>query len=171
MQFITAALGGNLKQVTGYKGTPDIRVAFEKGEIDAFINSMIGIKTQAPHLLASDHSVILMQFGNGKHRHPEFPTVPTLEESITSPELSALLKLSELQYILIRPFLAPPGIPSDRAIALRRGFEAAVRDPGYIADARAAGIDVSLVTWQETDRIIDEMVTAPRALLDQLQIK
>jgi tripartite-type tricarboxylate transporter receptor subunit TctC len=171
MQFVAAALGNNVKQVTGYKGTPDIRVAFEKGEIDAFINSMIGIKTQAPHLLASDHSVILMQFGNGQHRHPEFPTVPTLAGSITSPGLLALLRLSELQYILIRPFLAPPGIPVDRVAALRTGFEAAVRDPGYVADAKAAGIDVNLVTWQETDRIINEMVAAPRALLDQLQIK
>jgi tripartite-type tricarboxylate transporter receptor subunit TctC len=169
MQFINHVLGGNTKVVTGYKNTSDIRAAWIRGEIDAFVNSMIGIKTQAPHILEPNASHVILQFGNGSQRHPEFKTVPTLAERINDPKLGELLKISELQYVLIRPFLAPPNIPPSRASALRAAFTKAVTDPEYVAEAKRVNIDASLIDWKETQALIKEMMSAPRELLDQLK--
>lgn len=169
MRFILHALGGAARAVTGYKNTSEIRMALERNEIDALINSMIGINTQAPQLLQAAGTKVLLQWGNGSRRHPRFAGVPTLMESIADENLKALLAVSELQYVLIRPFLAPPGIPPERAITMRRAFAYAVTDPDYVQEAAAAGIEASLINWRETEAIVQEMVKAPRLLLDQLR--
>lgn len=169
MKFVNAVLGGNTKIVTGYKNTSEIRAAWLRGEIDAFINSMIGIKTQAPHLLQDGNSHVIMQFGNGTTRHPDFSRVPTLAEQIKDAQLRELFNVSELQYVLIRPYFAPPDIPVTRANSLRSAFTNSVNDPNYVLEARRAGIDVNLIDWQETEQLIEKMMTAPRELLDQLR--
>lgn len=151
VKFVKDVLGWNIRQISGYKNQSDIRLAFERKEIDAMINSLIGIKSTRPNLLKD--SRILIQFGNGKSRHPDFPDVPTLAELITEDQMRQL-SVFETQYILLRPYVAPPDIPKDKADILRTAFSKAVQDPEYIEEARKAGIEVNLIDWREAESIL-----------------
>ena len=53
-----------------------------------------------------------------------------------------------LQLILARqqmgwPFLAPPDLPAERAQALRQAFDATMKDPEFLAEAKQRQIDVN----------------------------
>lgn len=154
IKFIRDSLQWNIKQVTGYKSMSDIRLAFERKEIDGFINSLIGIRSTRPHLLSDENVKILFQFGNGKIRHPSYPNVQTLAEMIPE-DKQKMLKIFETQYIILRPYVAPPNIPKEKASELREAFSKAVLDPEYVNEAQKLGIDVSLVDWQETQNIVE----------------
>lgn len=169
MRFISAALGSNVKVVTGYKSPNEVKMALERNEIDALVNSLVGLKTSSPGLLSSNQISVLLQFGNGMHRHLEFPVVPTLAESLHDAHLLESLKVAEMQYLLVRPFVAPPGIPLDREIELRKAFASAVNDPEYVAEAKAVGIDANLISWQDSEDAVKLLANSPREILDQFR--
>ena len=167
---IQKLLNLKFKYVTGYPNPATNRLALERNEVDAVTYSLIGIKSGKPDWLEPNSNIhAILQYGNGKIRHPEFQNVPTLFDFINKKEDIELATLFELQFILIRPFLAPPGIPADKAKILRDMFEQAVNDEEYLAEAKKAGIDVNLVTWQESNKIITAMKSSSPETLNRLR--
>ena len=155
IKFIKMSTNLKLKQVIGYKSQSEIRLALERGEVDAMVNSMIGIKTTKPEWLKPDSKIKpIIQFGNGLNRHPDFPNVITLSE-IISEEYKSLLEIFETQYILLRPYVAPPNIPKEKAASLRKTFKAAASDIGYEKEASVSNIDVNPIFWEEAERIVN----------------
>jgi tripartite-type tricarboxylate transporter receptor subunit TctC len=67
------------------------------------------------------------------------------------------------------PFVAPPGVPEDRAQALRQAFAAAHRDPEYLAEAARAGVDVNPVIAEDIARSIDQLSRAPPEVFDYVR--
>ena len=157
-----------MKAITSYK-TSAIKLAYERREIDAFVNSLIGLKTTKPEMLTDPDTKVLVQFGNGSARNKQFKDVPTLTELIKEPKLLELLRATELSYIVIRGYVAPPGIPESQAAALRIAFEKAVLDPEYIEEANKANFDVSLITHTEITSIVKQMSELPKEILMELQ--
>ena len=69
-------------------------------------------------------------------RHPDLPNVPmVLDLAKTADDRAALeLLIARLEYG--RPYFVPPGVPHDRVEALRRAFDATMKDPEFLADAK-----------------------------------
>jgi tripartite-type tricarboxylate transporter receptor subunit TctC len=157
LNLIKNSLNIMIKPITGYSSGGEIRLAVDRGEVDAAIFSLIGIKTTKPEWLKPDSRVIpILQYGNGRNRHPEFPNVPTLTELVTDQKLLAIIEAHEKQYTLLRPFIAPPNIPSNRAEELRNAFFKTIHDEEYLRDMKAANIEVNPVFWDEAERIVQE---------------
>lgn len=126
--------GLKLKVVTGYAGTAEINLAMQRGEIEGtFGVAWNSLKSNSAAWLKDRQVLIVTQFG--RERHPELPDVPAfLELAKTDTERQALdLYLSRQDYS--RPYYAPPGLPPPRLTALRRAFDATVRDPAFLAEA------------------------------------
>ena len=68
-----------------------------------------------------------------------------------------------------RPFFASPDLPPDRAAALRTAFAATMRDPAFLEDAQRIRLDVSLVTGEEVDALLNESASAPKDVLDRVK--
>jgi tripartite-type tricarboxylate transporter receptor subunit TctC len=66
-----------------------------------------------------------------------------------------------------RPFLAPPDVPEDRKQALRKAFDATMKDPEFLATAKATGLEVDPVTGTEIDKLLGELYDTPKEVLDQ----
>jgi tripartite-type tricarboxylate transporter receptor subunit TctC len=80
-------------------------------------------------------------------------------------EQKAALKLIVARQSIARPFAAPPGIPPDRARALRDAFDATMKDPDFIAEAKSQNLDVDPVTGAEVDTLIREVYgSSPEAV-------
>lgn len=160
-------MGIKMKIVAGYPNSSEARLALERKEIDAAIYSLIGIKSAKPNWLKPESEIQpILQFGNGKMRHKDYPNVPTLAEYTDQQEL---LNVYEKQFVLLRPFVAPPNINPARARELREAFSMAVRDPEFLADAKKANIDVKLIDWREAERIVNETVGASETVLDKIR--
>ena len=59
-----------------------------------------------------------------------------------------IVLLREARLILARqqmgwPFLAPPGLPPERAQALRQAFDATMKDAEFLAEAKQRQMDVN----------------------------
>ena len=64
-----------------------------------------------------------------------------------------------------RPFLAPPGVPAERVALLRKALDEVVRDPAFLADAKSAGIDVIPVGGVEIQKVVEDLVHTPEAII------
>jgi hypothetical protein len=86
-----------------------------------------------------------------------------------TPASRALIELAELPYLMARPFVAPPGVPAERAAALQAAFLAVHRDRQFLADAAQLHIEVDAIGADAVLAAIDKIADAPRDTLDQLR--
>lgn len=168
-KFIRNSLGLNFKQIAGYANPGAARLALERKEVDAVIFNLLGIKTQTQWTDPNSGIRALLQFGNGKIRHPDFKNVPTFAELITNEDDKAILDIFETQFILLRPFIAPPGVPAARVKELREAFNKAVNDVGYIEEATKARMEIQLITGEQAEHIVAVSSNASPAVLDKLR--
>jgi tripartite-type tricarboxylate transporter receptor subunit TctC len=162
-------LGLNTKLVVGYRDSAGIYLAMERGEVSGRTNELSSIKSVRPSWLGpnSDYK-LLIQYARAT-RLAEFPDVPTARELAPSERARALIEFTEAPFTMAWPYAAPPGLPADRAVALEDAFAAAHRDPQLLAEAKAAGLDVTLVRADELRRSIDKLSQAPRDMFDYVR--
>ncbi len=70
---------------------------------------------------------------------------------------------------MARPFAAPPGLPAERARALQAAFQAAHRDPGFLAEAAKLGIDISPLSADHMLAGIEQLARASPATFDYMK--
>ena len=69
-----------------------------------------------------------------------------------------------------RTYFLPPGVPADRVEAVRRAFDATMKDPAFVADAKRMEIDVDPLTGEETQALITEVhQTTPPAVVERVR--
>src|SRR5262249_31255211 len=102
-----------------------------------------------------------IQFGRIS-RHPQLADVPTGRELTGDPRMLALLEFAELPFFMALPFVAPPGLPPERAAALRTAFMAMCRDPAFLDDARNAKLDVSPIDGEAVRALLAKAAATPK---------
>ena len=110
----------------------------------------------------------LLQFARAT-RLPEFPDTPTAREIARDNNGRRLIELAEIPYMLSRPYVAPPGLPADRAAALQKAFNDIAHDPEFLAEARHLHMDVSPVGAAEAADMLNRLANAPDDLKDRLR--
>jgi len=70
---------------------------------------------------------------------------------------------------MARPYIAPPGVPEDRAAALQKAFMAVHRNPDYLSEAAKLGLYVSPVGAQDVARSLERMAQSPPELFEQVR--
>jgi tripartite-type tricarboxylate transporter receptor subunit TctC len=151
--------GFKFKVVTGYESTPKIHLAMESGEVQGTIANWSTLKAINANWIAEKKIRILAQWALTKNR--ELSKIPMfLEVAKTDAERSALrLMLARLEYG--RPFFLPPNVPAGRVEALRRAFDATMRDPGYLAEADKLKIDVEPLSGEQVAALVEQVSRTP----------
>jgi tripartite-type tricarboxylate transporter receptor subunit TctC len=157
--------GFNTKIVAGYRGTNDLALAMERGEIEGVCGwSYSSLKSSRRQWLAENKVSILMQAA--LDRDPSVPAhVPMLLEKATTADQKAALTLILAPQSVARPFAMPPGTPADRLGAIRTAFMAALKDPGFIAEAEKAALDVSPMTGEHVEVLYKRIYETPQAVI------
>ena len=131
--------GLKFKIVTGYRASNDVKLAMERGEIEGtFGNGWSSIKTAEPEWLAQKKIRIIVQHGFKKL--PDLPDVPQIFELAQNEADRQALVFALARQEAAKPYFAPPEVPPARLAVLRRAFDAAVRDPKFIALATKTGV-------------------------------
>ncbi len=159
------ALRLNVDVVRGYTGAAPLFLAMQRKEIDGQLVGLSSIKTGQRDLWEKNAFRALMQFGRVT-RHPEFPDIPTGRELATNPDISALLEFAELPFFMALPFIAPPGIPADRAGALQSAFMQMAKDKGFIEEADKLGIDMSPIDSEAILKLITRVAATPKSVIE-----
>ncbi len=153
-------VGTKFKIVTGYPGGNDINLAMERGEVGGRgSNSWASWKSTRPQWLAEKKVVVLVQVG--VKRSPELPDVPTLQDLAKNDGDRQVLTFISADTAISRPLVTSAGVPRERVEALRRAFDAAMKDPDFLAEAEKSKTDISPMTGEEAQKIAEATINAP----------
>jgi tripartite-type tricarboxylate transporter receptor subunit TctC len=165
---LKAALGLPLQLVSGYRGTGDIRLAVESGELGGACMNWSSMRAAwAESLSAGGVSVVLLATPSPL---TELPGVPLAIDLARTAEARRLIELAiHDQSALSRPFVLPPGTPADRVRVLREAFQATLGDPAFVAEAQRARLEVDPVPADELGRVVQRLFAMDPALAGQLR--
>jgi tripartite-type tricarboxylate transporter receptor subunit TctC len=153
--IINGVFGTRMKMVSGYPGGNDMLLAMERGEVAGRCGwSWSSAKASRPGWITEKKINILLQLALAKH--PELPTVPLVLDLAKTDEQKAILKLIFARQVIAYPFVAPPGIPADRAEILRAAFLDTMRDKEFLAEAEKAQLEIRPVAGADAERLIVE---------------
>jgi tripartite-type tricarboxylate transporter receptor subunit TctC len=153
--------------VAGYKSPNDIFLAVERGEVDAVSAALSTFLVNKGDWLRDNKVVLLMQFG--LTRVPELQDLPTALEQAPNPEAKEMLHFIGTKFALARPFVLPPDVPADRVKALRVAFDALMKDPAFIADAKKLSIDIKPIDGETMTKMIADLNATPQPIIDRLR--
>ena len=162
---LNAYAGAKFKLVKGYKGTNEIMLAAERGEVE--LVSAVGIPgllAAHPDWINGDAAVILYQ--NALKRHPLLPNVPTLPELGLSDDGRAVLRAIAGTAEIGRSILTTPGVPPQRLAALRTAFQDTLKDPDFLAACKQRNITIEPATGEDMDAITRDTVRLPKPTIE-----
>ena len=149
------------KLVTGYPGTADMILAVERGELAGICGvSYSTVMGRWADRLKQGQLHIIVQ--GGLEKYPALPDVPNMLDLAPDQHEKTLMRLVLGPQAMARPFAAPPGMPGDRAAALRDAFAAALKDPELRAEAQKMQIDIDLMSATQIENLLDEFYRAPK---------
>ncbi|HXG50986.1 MAG TPA: tripartite tricarboxylate transporter substrate-binding protein [candidate division Zixibacteria bacterium] len=167
-KLLQAALNLPIQLVAGYKGTAEIRLAAEAGEVAGGCWQWESIKSIWRQGLDAGNVVIVLQV-NPKP-HPELAKVPNAIDFAPNENARQLLKFGGHDPAMItRLYAVAPGTPKDRLELLRRAFAETMKDRDFIADARKSKLDLDPLSGDEIDRIIAALFKMSPDLVSQLK--
>ena len=154
--FFANALGMKIKIIKGYKGTRDILLAAERGEVMGVCSNHDPLTRQS--MYREGKLRVLLQAATKRDKDIDAP-LPT--KFITSESQRKAFSFFLARTELGRPFVAPPGVPKERIQTLRRAFDATMKDPDFIADAKKQRFNVVAMTGEELTAIIEQLYKTP----------
>ena len=156
-QMMNEFLGTKFKIVTGYPGGNQINLAMERGEVEARNNTWSSWKATKAAWLAEKKIAVIAQAGP---RAPDLDA-PSVEDAARTPEERLLIELVVSGTQLGRPF-ATNEAPADRVAALRSAFAATMKDPEFLAEAKALNFDVEPVLGEKMQKIVEKVLATPK---------
>jgi len=155
-KVLGAAIGLPFQMVSGYKGTADVRLAFNSGEILGVCNSWESFKSTWSKELAAGEVVIVLQAV--AKPHSEQPKLPLAINYAKTEEAQKLIRaLVHSVGPTARPYVLPPGTPKDRTQILRKAFIDTFKDPDFLADATKARLDLNPLDGAELEKNVREV--------------
>lgn len=167
-KILKVALGLPIQLVVGFKGTADIRLAAESGELAGACWSWDAIKsTWAKGLESGDVSIVLQALPKP---HADLPKVPLAISYAKTDEARQLIQVGIHDAAdVARPFVMPPATPKDRVQAIRAAFLATLKDPAFLAEAEKSKLDVDPVTGEMLEKIVAGLYKIHPAILAKLK--
>ena len=158
---LNAWAGTKFKIVLGYPGGANANIAMERGEVGGRgSNLWASWKSTRPHWLAEKKIHILVQIG--LKRDPELQDVPLMQELVKDELNKQALIFMSADAAIARSIVTAPDTPPDRVAALRKAFDAVMKDPALLREAAQAKQDISTATAAEAQQIANSIVnTAP----------
>lgn len=165
---LNRVVGTKFKVVAGYKSNAETSLALERGEVHGIgAMSFPFLETSKPEWLRENK--IKFIYVSDLARHKKRPDVPAIVEFAKTEDERKVLRLIGSSSAFGRSYAATPGIPPDRAVALRRAFETMLADPLFLADAKSRNLDINALSGAEVEKIVAEIVATPTELVRRTQ--
>lgn len=167
-KILKEVLGLPIQIVMGYKGTADMRLAAESGELAGACFQWESIKTTWRKGLDSGEIVIVIQ--TNPKPHPELANVPNAIDEAKTEEARQLIQLGLHDVAaMTRPYVLTPGTPKERVQVVRKAFIDTLSDPNFVAEAKKSRLEVDPITGADLEKLIGGLFKLDAALLTRLK--
>ena len=154
--------------VGGYKGTADIFLAMERGEVDGMCGlDWASLKSQRPDWVRDKSVNILAQINLEPEAELTRLGVPQIWKFVRSADDKKAVELIIGQQVFGRPYLAPPGMAAEPLGLLRAAFTATMQDKDFLADAERTRIDVVPSSGERVQRLVEQLYASPKATVER----
>jgi tripartite-type tricarboxylate transporter receptor subunit TctC len=165
--IVRNTLGLKFRVIAGYPGGSEASLAMERGEVDGRgTYSWTSLKPQYNEWIASGKYVILYQ--QGLRRHPDLKDVPLITDLAETQEQRDIFKLQFSAFEIGRPWFYAEGVPMDRVNAMRRAFDASMKDKDLLVDSEKAGMEVNPMTGEEMMAMLKDVYATPKETVARL---
>ncbi|HWP23163.1 MAG TPA: tripartite tricarboxylate transporter substrate-binding protein [Candidatus Binatia bacterium] len=162
-------LGANLKVVSGYKGTADVRLAIDSGEVDGFFNTWTSSKITSYDKFKNGEWLVLAQLTEKPLKDLIVPNVPTLSQIAKTNEQRLIMKYgTSTPNDFGKVYVLPPGTPPERAMALEKAFEKAFADKELQADAAKGKLEIDPIFGEDIHKLVVEFLGMSSDLKNKL---
>lgn len=165
-QALAGLLGMKFKLVSGYKSSADVMLAMQRDEVQGICESFDSIRTRKPEWLEKKEIIILFQ--GAPEAHPDLPGVPLIQDLARNAEERQAIEFLYAGQGIGRPFVAPPGMPPERLSMLRKAFDATMKDPEFIADAKRQKLDLDPIDGDKLGALINKVYATPKAVVERV---
>jgi tripartite-type tricarboxylate transporter receptor subunit TctC len=164
-RILNALAGTKFKIVTGYKGTNDARLAWERGEVDVVTTSWDGILERYGDQYRA--GLIHPLYVYGMTRPPELAGIPSITEFGRNDAEMAFLQIYTIGAEIGRAFAFPPGVPAHRVALWRAAFQAMLDDPEFQRTVVKANIRVTPLGGAALAASVTKVVGLPKDTIVQ----
>jgi tripartite-type tricarboxylate transporter receptor subunit TctC len=163
-KVLMATIGLPVQLVSGFKGTADVKLAYDSGEVQGVCNAWESFRATWPNQLQSGDLTIILN--TTAKALPELPNVPLSINYAKTDEARKLIQaLVHSVGPAARPYVLPPGTPKDRIATLQKAFMDVMKDPEFLADAKKAKLDINPLDGAELERNVKDVFNLDKALL------
>jgi tripartite-type tricarboxylate transporter receptor subunit TctC len=155
------------KVVTGYKSTSDINLAMERGEVHGTLANWSTVKTL--NLKQYEDKLIRILMVWGAREHPELKGIPLASSFAKTQEHKQALQLALARLEFGRPFFMPPTVPAARVNAIRRAFDATMKDKEFLAEADKLKLEISPMSGEEISQMLEEIAKTPAEVVERVK--
>jgi tripartite-type tricarboxylate transporter receptor subunit TctC len=167
-KVLKATLGLPLRVVSGYKGTAEIRLAFNGGEVSGVASAWESIKVTWSKEYQSGEAVIVLQAA--LKSHPELPKIPVALDMIKNDDDRELFQtVIRVHGPSVRPYVVAPGTPKARLDLLRKAFTATMKDGEFLADAKKSKLDINPLAGEQLEENVRDIFKLDATLVERLK--
>src|SRR5262245_21777277 len=161
-------LGVKMKVVSGYRGSADVKLAINRGEVHGICGIVMSTITSfwREDYETGNFRPIIQLSGRKQADLKDIPHIDDYAKSEDTRQVNALIFGTQA---LGRLYASSPGIPAARRGALRAALLATMKDPQFIADAVKTQIDISPMTGEEVEAFIASASTASPAVVNRVK--
>jgi len=159
-------LGAKYRIVSGYKGSADVKIALNRGEVHGICG--LPLSTITSHWrdeYESGNFRPVIQLSGSKH--PDLKTIPHVDDYAKTPDDLQVFGLIFGMQALGRFYVSPPGLPADRRDVLRAALAAAMNDPQFRADAARTKIDINPSTGGQVETFVARVASSSPAVIER----
>ncbi len=163
-RILNALAGTRFRIVTGYKGTGETKIAWERGEVEVmtvgwdFIVQRYGSQINT--------GLIRPLYVYGK-RPPELPDIPSIGDFGRNDAEKAFLQIYSIGTEIGRSLAFPPGVPAERVAIWRAAFMKMLDDPDFKQAVAKGGIRLEPLDGAALAASVSAVVELPKATIAQ----
>jgi len=167
-RLLNALAGTRFKLVSGYAASNEAMLAMERGEVEGASSSWAAVSVGKKDWLRERKIKIILQ--TAPERSADLPDAPALPEIATTAQDKQVYELYARGSAIGRSVLGPPGLPGDRAKALREAFNAMVRDPEFIADIQKTNVELDPLPGERLQELTVHTLNVPEAVRERAKL-
>jgi len=150
-----------IKQILGFPGSAEQRLAIERGELDGDCGSYASVPIE---WIRDGSAHPFVRFT--EQRPPEIPeSAAFIGTFAKTEEQKQLLDVLDAADGVGRPFIMSKQVPADRVAIIRKAFNETMRDKDFLADMEKQQFPVNPLTGDEAETIVAKMMNAPPAVV------
>ncbi|MPZ77515.1 MAG: hypothetical protein GEU77_13435 [Deltaproteobacteria bacterium] len=167
-RVLKAALGLPIQLIEGFKGTSNIRIAAEAGEIDGGCWTWASIRTTWSKGLESGLVKAIVQVNPQKAA--DIPNVPNAIDYAKTSEARVLIESGvHAPSAILRAYALPPGTPKERVGTLRNAFDATMKDPEFLMEMKKSKLEINALSGTEVERVVGKLFQMDTANVNKIR--